>query len=300
VTARGRPPARVAAGVLAAVALLISAAACARPAGGRTPTPAAGPVGRGGPQIAGAPAAAAAPSPAAAGPAAARPGAGASLAGKVVVLDPGHDGGDDGRPDLIDRQVDAGGYTKECDTAGTETDAGYPEHAFTFDVATRVAALLRSRAAKVILTRQNDTGVGPCVDVRAAVGNDAHAAAAISIHADGGPADGQGFHVIAPARAPDGGNTGILEPSGRLAGLLITGYARQTGEPTATYIAHDGLAVRSDLAGLNLSRVPKVFIECLNMRNAGDAARATSPAYRQKAARGIADGLAAFLTGTHS
>jgi N-acetylmuramoyl-L-alanine amidase len=52
-----------------------------------------------------------------------------------------------------------------------------------------------------------------------------------------------------------------------------------------------------DLAGLNLSRVPKVFIECANMRNATDAALVTSPRWQATAARAIAAGLTAFLTG---
>ena len=41
-----------------------------------------------------------------------------------------------------------------------------------------------------------------------------------------------------------------------------------------------------DLGGLNLSTVPKVLIECANMRNAQDAATVQSPAWRQNAARG--------------
>jgi len=53
---------------------------------------------------------------------------------------------------------------------------------------------------------------------------------------------------------------------------------------------------RSDLGGLNLSTVPKVFIECANMRNAQDAVKVTSPAWRQLAARGIAESISAFLT----
>jgi N-acetylmuramoyl-L-alanine amidase len=76
---------------------------------------------------------------------------------------------------------------KACDTAGAQTDAGYPEHAFTFNVAMRLARLLRAEGATVVLTRPNDHGVGPCVTQRAAIGNRAHADAAISIHADGGP-----------------------------------------------------------------------------------------------------------------
>ncbi|HMH39151.1 MAG TPA: N-acetylmuramoyl-L-alanine amidase [Streptosporangiaceae bacterium] len=47
---------------------------------------------------------------------------------------------------------------------------------------------------------------------------------------------------------------------------------------------------------MNLSRVPKVFIECANMRNATDAALVTSPRWQATAARAIAAGLTAFLT----
>ena len=61
------------------------------------------------------------------------------------------------------------------------------------------------------------------------------------------------------------------------------------GEPFSTYIS-GGLTRRTDLAGLNLSRVPAIFIECANMRNAADARRLTSPAWRQKAAAGIVAG----------
>jgi len=55
--------------------------------------------------------------------------------------------------------------------------------------------------------------------------------------------------------------------------------------------------VRSDLGGLNLSTVPKVFIECGNMRDTKDAALLTSGAWRQKAAQGISEGIVSFLRG---
>src|SRR5690242_3558623 len=61
-----------------------------------------------------------------------------ALAGAVVVLDPGHDGGNARAPGVINRLVDIGTGRKTCDTAGTETAAGYPEHAFTWDLATRL------------------------------------------------------------------------------------------------------------------------------------------------------------------
>jgi N-acetylmuramoyl-L-alanine amidase len=218
-----------------------------------------------------------------------------SLAGKVVVIDPGHNGGNAANPGTINKLVWAGTFYKPCDTTGTATNGGYPEYAFTMDVALRLASILRAQGARVVLTRSSSAGVGPCINVRAAIGNQAHADAAISIHADGGPSTGYGFHVIAPGNV--GINSAIVKPSYRLALDVRSGYASGTGEHTATYVATNGLTVRTDLGGLNLSTVPKVFIECANMRNAADAARVTSAAFRQRAAVGIAAGITAFLTG---
>jgi N-acetylmuramoyl-L-alanine amidase len=217
------------------------------------------------------------------------------LAGRTVVIDPGHNGGNASNPAFINAMVPAGGFDKPCDTAGTQTDDGYPEYAFTLDVAGRAEALLKHLGARVILTRTSSDGVGPCVNVRAAVGNYAHADAAVSIHADGGPATGSGFHIIEPSLAPDGGNAAIIAPSARLAVDVRAAFAEATAEPFADYIAQHGLIARNDLGGLNLSRVPKVFIECANMRNAGDALRVKDPAWREKAAEGIAEGVARYL-----
>ena len=57
-----------------------------------------------------------------------------------------------------------------------------------------------------------------------------------------------------------------------------------------------GLTRRDDLAGLNLARVPAVFIECANMRDPQDAAAVTDPAWRQRAAQGVTDGVLGYLT----
>ena len=84
--------------------------------------------------------------------------AGPSLAGRVIVLDPGHNLNNSSSINTI---VDAGnGVRKACDTVGTSTNGGYPEHAFTWDVANRAAAILRTEGATVILTRSSDSGIG--------------------------------------------------------------------------------------------------------------------------------------------
>ncbi|HYS38247.1 MAG TPA: N-acetylmuramoyl-L-alanine amidase [Pseudonocardiaceae bacterium] len=214
--------------------------------------------------------------------------------GQVIVLDPGHNGGNASHPAQINAQVPAGrGQSKACDTTGTATNAGYTEHAFTWDVANRVQADLTAKGYRVILTRPNDTGVGPCVNDRAAIGNQAQAAAVVSIHGDGSTAaTAHGFHVEyanPPLNAAQG------TPSTALA-TALRDSGRAAGFTTANYLGTNGLFGRPDLAGLNLSTRPKALIECGNMRNANDAAMMTSPTGRQQIADFIAAGIIAYLT----
>lgn len=220
------------------------------------------------------------------------------LAGRTVLLDPGHNPGNAAHSAEINRQVDIGNARKECDTTGTSTNAGYSEAEYSLDVSRRARAILTARGATVVLAQDGDRPWGPCVDERARAGAAAHADAAVSVHGDGGPPGGSGFHVIMPAKVVAGkaNNAAIVEPSHRLGLLLRDSFHAATGEPYADYIASQGLDTRSDLGGLNLSAVPKVFIECGNMRNSTDAKRMTDPQWRQQAAQGIADALTAFLT----
>ncbi len=162
----------------------------------------------------------------------------------------------------------------------------------------RARAILAARGATVVLVHDGDRPWGPCIDERARIGNAARADAAVSVHGDGGPANGSGFHVIMPAKVAAGkaDTAAIVDPSHRLGLLLRDSFHAATGEPYADYVASKGLDTRSDLGGLNLSTVPKVFIECGNMRNPADAHRMTDPQWRQQAAQGIADALTSFLT----
>src|SRR4051812_28243244 len=57
-----------------------------------------------------------------------------SLAGKVIVIDPGHNGGNASHPEIINKKVNVINAMKPCNTTGTATNDNYPEHAFTWDV----------------------------------------------------------------------------------------------------------------------------------------------------------------------
>ncbi|MBR7827072.1 N-acetylmuramoyl-L-alanine amidase [Actinospica sp. MGRD01-02] len=226
-------------------------------------------------------------SPAASSPAAA-------LAGKTVVIDPGHNGGNASHAAEIAKLVPMGfGQTKTCDTTGTNADDGYPEYQFNLQVSVLVEQILEQHGAKVIMTRTTDDGVGPCVDQRAAIGNDAHADAAISIHGDGFASSGHGFQIIQATRSEGGAANDAR--SDALSKALHATFLAESGETPATYIGDDGYETRSDLAGLNLSTVPKVLVECGNMKNPGDIALMESSAGRAKLAAAIADGIIDFL-----
>ncbi|GGW18561.1 N-acetylmuramoyl-L-alanine amidase [Streptomyces capoamus] len=232
----------------------------------------------------------------------ARPGGAGPLRGKVVVVDPGHNPGNFHHTAEINRQVDIGTNRKECDTTGTSTDDGYTEARFTLDVAHRLRTLLEEQGATVRLTRDDDSPAwGPCVDERARIGNTARADAAISIHADGSAEGDRGFHVILPGSVHAGAadTRAIVGPSHDL-GVRVAGtFLRETGEPPSNYVGDGtGFVTRTDLGGLNLSTVPKVFIECGNMRDSKDAALLTSGAWRQRAAQGISEGIVSFLRGS--
>ncbi|MCF3963809.1 N-acetylmuramoyl-L-alanine amidase, partial [Streptomyces fuscigenes] len=220
------------------------------------------------------------------------------LAGKVVAIDPGHNPHNYQHSAEINKQVKVGNGSKECDTTGTSTNSGYSEADFNLDVAHRLRALLKAQGARVVLTYDDDRPWGPCVTERAETGNRVKADVALSIHADGAPVGRRGFHVILPGLVDQGGadNAKIVGPSRRLGEDLRDAFQRVTGAQRSNYIGQGtGLDTRTDLGGLNLSTVPKVFIECGNMRDPKDAALVKSAAWRQKAALGMAEGIDRYV-----
>jgi N-acetylmuramoyl-L-alanine amidase len=214
-----------------------------------------------------------------------------SLAGTVIFLDPGHNGSNDAS---ISRQVPTGrGGTKDCQTSGTTADSGYPEHSFTWDTTLRVRQALSALGVRTAMSRGNDDAMGPCVDERAAMANSLRPNGIVSIHADGGPPTGRGFHVNYSAPPLNAAQAG---PSVQFA-KTMRDQLRASGIPAASYIGNDGLYGRSDLAGLNLAQYPAILVELGNMKNPADSALIESAAGREKYANAVARGIVGFLSG---
>jgi N-acetylmuramoyl-L-alanine amidase len=215
------------------------------------------------------------------------------LAGRIIGIDPGHNGRNYTDPSYLDRQVWNGREEEDCDTTGTETDGGYTEPRFNFRVATFLAADLRRDGARVVMTRNSNNGIGPCVNRRAHILDSAHAAVAIDIHADGGPPDGRGFAILEPVTDPV--NHRIVRASARFGNVVRRELLAMTAMPESTYDGRDGITKRDDLAGLNLATQPKVLVECGNMRNARDARMLVSTEFQRHIAAAFAAAIVDYL-----
>jgi N-acetylmuramoyl-L-alanine amidase len=231
--------------------------------------------------------------PAAAGASTADASASKPLKGLVIALDPGHNGGNSTHLKQVNKLVWIGNEWKACNTVGTATNAGYAEHTFTWALAKKVRARLQALGATVKMTRNNDTGWGPCSTTRGRFGKKVHADLMVSLHGDGLPASAHGFVVIRPGLVK-GYTDDIMAKSKTLAYAIRAGLGRAHVSRSTAY-GGDGLDVRTDLGTLNLSDVPVVLVELGNMRNAHDAKLMSSGSGQARYADGLVSGIRAYL-----
>ncbi|MBF6332889.1 N-acetylmuramoyl-L-alanine amidase [Nocardia transvalensis] len=218
------------------------------------------------------------------------------LAGKTIFLDPGHQGPN--HTENLDRPVgDGRGGTKACQTTGMTTVNGVPEHTINWNVSQLVKQSLEALGARVVLSRHDDTGWGGCIDERAAAANRSGADLAVSIHADGAPAQARGFHLIVPQLPiPDAAADRAQSGAGLAATKVMRDAYRQAGFQAADYGGTvDGLQTRADVAGPALTQVPDVFLEMGNGANSEDAKLLESPDGQLKHAITITTGLVSYL-----
>lgn len=219
------------------------------------------------------------------------------LAGRLILLDPGHQLGNS-NPAFARQMAQErfnGTTVKGCNTTGTATNSGFPEATFNWRVARILTRLLEQEGARVELTRSTNSREdwGPCVWDRAKQANALGADAMVSIHADGSSPGNRGFFVLAPGLVR-GWTEDVVRPGRRLARSMIGGL-REAGVTPSNYIDRQ-LMISTNTTGLNFSDVPTVTVELGNMRNAADARAMTSPAGQRQYARGLLEGLRDYFT----
>ena len=176
---------------------------------------------------------------------------GSALAGKVVVIDPGHGGPDRGA-----------------------TAHGLEEAAVAEDLAFRLEGRLQAMGVRVLLTRGWDSC--PSDEERASFANDAAADLLVSLHVD---------HAESPS--PEGvatyhfGTAGESSTVGeRLASLVQREVVARTG-------LRDCRVHPKTWALLRLTQMPAVQLELGHVTNAGDAALLADPSLRDTVAEAV-------------
>lgn len=188
------------------------------------------------------------------------------VADKVVVLDPGHGGDDDG-----------------------QHGHGLVEAVVAEDVGIRVEGRLAALGTQVLLTRPRSHELVGTLDeaARAQFANDTGADLVVSLHADASPGPLPNGAVTFYYGDPTGG--GAHSASGEVAAALV----------------QEEIAGRTDLLDcrthartwdlLRLTRMPAVRVELGYLSHPGDAARLADPAFRDALAEGLASAVVRFF-----
>jgi len=218
------------------------------------------------------------------------------LAGKVILVDPGHQLGNS-NPRFAKQMSQTrfnGAIVKGCNTTGTATNSGFPEATFTWKVAKKLKRMLEAAGARVEMTRTSNSrdAWGPCVWDRAKQANRLGADAMVSIHADGASSGSRGFFAMTPTLIK-GWTDDVVKVDRRLALAMIDGM-KSAGAPPSNYIGNQ-LMLSRDTTSLNMSNVPTVTVEVGNMRNAQDAALMTSASGQRKYAQWLMAGIERFF-----
>ncbi|TDA67866.1 MAG: AMIN domain-containing protein [Clostridia bacterium] len=189
-----------------------------------------------------------------------------SLAGQVVVLDPGHG-------------VRKGGDWSDPGAIGP---TGLLEREIAMDISRRTGAILVDNGATVIFTRTGDTALS--LEERAQMANQAAAQVFVSIHLNASPNPGlQGTSTYFYAA----GSEQRTERQ-RLAAAIQSNLVSSLGRPD--------LGVReANFAVLRYSQMPAVLVEVAFISNPDEEQLLAREDFRQQAAAGIAKGIMTYL-----
>ena len=211
------------------------------------------------------------------------------LAGKVVVIDPGHQA----HADYALEPMGPGSSQKKAKvSSGTASPTtGTPESAVALAVGLKLRDALSSKGITVIMTRTTQD-----VDIsnsqRALMANQANADLSIRLHCDGSTQRSvHGLFTLYPASIK--GWTDDIAAASKQAATIIQAAVIQT-----TGAQDRGLQERSDLTGFNWSDVPDVLVEMGFMTNADEDKLLESDMYQDKIVQGLVNGIVDYLRTT--
>jgi len=211
------------------------------------------------------------------------------LAGKIICIDPGHASNTNSGTEPIGPGASQTKVTEPGGTAGIST--GVPEYKVTLDIAQKLKGLLQADGAKVVMIREGDTFNGMGRD-RPLMANSVGANLFVRIHCDGSEnPSAHGASMLYPASIP-GWTDDIAAESGKAAYIVQQTIVAELGVPNLGTVEH------SDMMGFNWSNVPVFLAEVGFMTNPEEDIRLNSPAYQQRIAQALDDGISTYFSTT--
>lgn len=204
----------------------------------------------------------------------------------VVAIDAGHQAHANHDQEPVGPGADKMKDKVSSGTTGVST--GTPEYELNLIVALKLQKELESRGYTVIMVRTtNDVDISNAE--RAEMANNANADAFIRIHADGSEdSTVTGMMTICQTKK-NKYNGKLYKKSRALADCVLKGMVDVTGNPKSKVWETD------TMSGINWAKVPTIIVEMGYMTNPEEDELMAREEYRDKLAKGMADGLDSFF-----
>ena len=206
---------------------------------------------------------------------------GSRLHGVKIGIDPGHQAHGNSEKETI---APDSGKTKAKVTSGTSgVTTGIPEYVTVLEISLKLRDVLEELGAEVYMTRETHD-----VDIsnqeRAKMMNELGVDLVLRIHCDGAEKRSANGIALYCSRSNE-----IAGESRRAAEAILPRAAAATGAKA------NGVTQNDNYTGQNWSTVPCVMVECGYLSNPDEDVRLNDPAYQQKLAEGIAEGICEFV-----
>jgi len=210
---------------------------------------------------------------------------GKPLAGKVVVIDAGHQRHGDNSLEPIGPGSSV--RKPKVTTGATGYKTQQLESATNLAIALKLRDALKGVGATVIMVRTSNN-VNIANSKRAKIANDAHADLFVRLHCDSNVKHSMhGLSTLIPAVGR--WTKPIAAASERAGGFVHQSTIASSGAKDL------GLVKRKDLSGFNYSKVPTVLVEMGFLSNAEEDRSLALPSYQYKLVSGLANGIASYL-----